>query len=90
MKWQDRDLILQLQIQPRASKDDIVGAQGERLKIRITAPPVDGQANQHLIRFLARTFKVSRSQVIIETGDSGRLKRVRIQQPKHLPDIFSS
>ena len=89
LHWQDRDLVLQVIIQPRASKDDIAGPQGDRLKIRITAPPVDGQANQHLIRFLAKTFKVPKSRVHIESGESGRLKRIRIQDPQQLPAILA-
>ena len=90
LQWQENDLILQVIIQPRASKDDIVGEQGERLKIRITAPPVDGQANQHLIRFLAKSFKVPKSRVIIESGETGRLKRIRIQNPQQLPTLITS
>ena len=90
LQWQENDLILQVIIQPRASKDDIAGPQGERLKIRITAPPVDGQANQHLIRFLAKTFKVPKSRVIIESGETGRLKRIRIQNPQQLPTLITS
>lgn len=89
LQWQDGDLILQVQIQPRASKDEIAGAQGERLKIRITAPPVDGQANQHLIRYLAKTFKVPKSRVIIESGENSRLKRIRIENPQKLPCSLS-
>lgn len=86
LQWQDGDLILQVQIQPRSSNDEITGTQGERLKIRITAPPVDGQANQHLIRFLAKTFKVAKSHITIESGETGRLKRIRIHNPQHLPE----
>lgn len=90
LQWQGRDLVLQVVIQPRASRDEIAGEQGDRLKIRITAPPVDGQANQHLIRFLAKTFKVAKSRVLIENGESGRLKRVRIQDPQQLPALLVS
>jgi uncharacterized protein (TIGR00251 family) len=85
LQWQGVDLVLHVIIQPRASKDEIAGPQGDRLKIRITAPPVDGQANQHLIRFLAKIFKVPKSRVQIESGESGRLKRIRIQDPQQLP-----
>ena len=53
--WQDDNLILNIRLQPRASCDEIVAIQADgRLKIRITAPPVDGKANDHLLQFLAR------------------------------------
>jgi uncharacterized protein (TIGR00251 family) len=81
-----RDLVLNVHLQPRASRDEIVGAQGTRLKIRITAPPVEGKANVHLLRFLAKAFGVARSQVVLLSGETSREKRVRVQQPKKIPD----
>jgi uncharacterized protein (TIGR00251 family) len=83
--WQGDDLLLDCHLQPRASCDELAGLHGERLKIRITAPPVDGKANAHLIRFLAEQFGVPKNQVIIEQGELGRLKRVRIRAPKQIP-----
>ena len=82
------DVILCVVIQPRASKDEIVGPQGDELKIRITSPPVDGKANAQLIAFLAKTFKVAKSRVLIEAGETGRHKRVRIRSVAQLPDIL--
>ena len=84
-QWDGEDLLLAVHIQPRASADSLDGTHGERLKIRLTAPPVDGKANSHLIRFLARHFDVPRSQVHLISGESGRAKRVRIQSPRQLP-----
>lgn len=84
-RWQDADLILECRLQPKAASDEIVGDHGAELKIRITAPPVDGKANAHLARFLAKSFGVSKSQVVIEKGELGRSKRVRIQSPKKIP-----
>lgn len=85
--WRDgRDLVLNIRLQPRASRDEIVGAQGTRLKIRITAPPVEGKANAHLVRFLAKAFGVSRSQVLLVSGEASREKRVRVEQPKKIPN----
>lgn len=89
MGWLRRDgpdLVLQVQIQPRASSDAIAGVLGDRLKIRLTAPPVEGKANEHLIAWLARLFGVSRNQVILERGASSKLKQVRIRSPKKLPE----
>lgn len=89
MGWLRRDgpdLVLQVQIQPRASSDAIAGVLGDRLKIRLTAPPVEGKANEHLIAWLARLFGVPRSQVILERGAGSRHKQVRIRCPKKLPE----
>jgi uncharacterized protein (TIGR00251 family) len=84
-QWDDEDLLLKVYIQPRASTDSLDGTHGDRLKIRLTAPPVDGKANSHLIRFLAECFGVPRSQVQLISGKSSRAKRVRIQRPRQTP-----
>ena len=84
-QWQNDDLVLDCRLQPKASSDEIVGDLGDELKIRITAPPVDGKANAHLTKFLAKSFGVSKSQVIIEKGELGRSKRIRIQSPVKIP-----
>lgn len=83
--WRDGDLILDVRVQPRASRDEICTVSDGRLRIRLTAPPVDGKANQQLIKFLARTFGVSKSRVELLSGSSGRNKRLRIHQPQRLP-----
>jgi hypothetical protein len=80
------DLVLQVRIQPRASSDAFAGVLGDRLKIRLTAPPVEGKANEHLIAWLARLFGVPRSQVILERGASSKHKQLRIRSPKKLPE----
>jgi uncharacterized protein (TIGR00251 family) len=85
-RWQGEDLLLTLRIQPRASRDEIAGPYGEALKVRITAPPVDGKANAHLLRFLAELFGVSPSSVELISGETGRDKRVKITRPQRLPD----
>lgn len=84
-QWDGEDLLLAVYIQPRASADSLDGTHGERLKIRLTAPPVDGKANSHLVRFLARHFGVPRRQVQLLSGESSRAKRIRIQRPRQLP-----
>ncbi|HSX91080.1 MAG TPA: DUF167 domain-containing protein [Pseudomonas sp.] len=85
-RWDGQDLILECHLQPKASSDAFAGLHGERLKIRLTAPPVDGKANAQLLAFLARAFAVAKSQVSLESGLQSRLKRVRIQQPQRLPE----
>ncbi|WP_192022990.1 DUF167 family protein YggU [Shewanella sp. WPAGA9] len=87
---QQDDLLLNLYVQPKASRDSIVGLHGHELKIAITAPPVDGKANQHLIKYLAKSFKVSKSDVMLLKGLQGRHKQVKIIQPKQLPEAISA
>ena len=83
--WQGEDLLLDCHLQPGAKRAEFAGQHGERLKIRISAPPVDGKANDALIRFLADAFAVSRQQVSLLSGQSSRQKRLRIQTPRQLP-----
>lgn len=85
VRGQEGILTLQCQIQPRASRDEFAGLHGGRLKIRITAPPVDGEANQHLVRFLAKAFGVPQKQVRIVRGEQGRAKTVCIEHPTRIP-----
>ena len=84
-RWEDTDLILNLRIQPRAAQDEFVGPYGNSLKIRLTAPPVDGKANEYLCVFLGEQFGVAKSQVTVLSGNANRNKRVRISSPRRLP-----
>ena len=77
------DVILSLRVQPKASRDELLW-QGEQLKLRITAPPVDGQANAHLVAFLAKLFRVAKRDVEILSGETGRENRIRIRSPQQL------
>ena len=86
-RWDEADLLLDCHLQPRASKDEFAGLHGERLKIRLTAPPLDGKANAQLLAFLAVAFGVAKSQVSLESGEQSRQKRVRIRQPQRLPAL---
>jgi uncharacterized protein (TIGR00251 family) len=87
-RWDGEDLVLTIKVQPRASRDELAEPLGDALKVRITAPPVDGKANAHLIAFLAKTFGVAKSAVLLESGDCGRNKRLRVQKPRRLPKII--
>jgi uncharacterized protein (TIGR00251 family) len=69
---------LSVRVQPRASQSAIVGIHGDALKIRLSAPPVDGAANAALIEFLADIFAVSRRSIRILAGESSRSKVVEI------------
>ncbi|MGL5358149.1 MAG: DUF167 family protein YggU [Shewanella sp.] len=86
VSWQQGNLLLNLYIQPKASRDNIVGLHGDELKIAITAPPVDGKANAHLSKYLAKVFKVPKSDVQIIKGELGRHKQIKVVTPKLIPE----
>ncbi len=71
-------VILNIHVQPRASKNQVCGLQGEALKIRLTSPPVEGAANKLCREYLADLFGVAKSYVEIISGETSRHKRVRI------------
>ncbi|CAK4070875.1 DUF167 family protein YggU [Vibrio sp. MarTm2] len=84
--WFDgEDLVLRLYIQPKASRDKLVGLHGDELKVAITAPPVDGKANAHLSKYLAKQFKVAKGLIKIEKGELGRHKQLRVNSPTQIP-----
>ncbi|MFT5236376.1 MAG: hypothetical protein ACI8SK_001645 [Shewanella sp.] len=87
---QQGDLLLNLYIQPKASRDQIVGVHGEELKIAITAPPIDGKANAHLTKFLSKTFKVPKGDIKILKGELGRHKQVKVISPRIIPENINS
>lgn len=74
--------MLELYVQPKASKDAIIGEYGQRLKVAITQAPQDGKANKHLIKFLAKYFGVPQSRAELLKGDSSKYKAVLIYTPK--------
>lgn len=88
-RWDGDDLILQLRIQPKASHDGFAEIMDGQRKLRITAPPVDGKANAHLIGYLAKQFGVAKGDVHILSGEGARQKRVRIQAPRKLPAVIA-
>jgi uncharacterized protein (TIGR00251 family) len=67
-----------VKVHPRAKKNAITGEVGDALKVALTAPPVDGKANQACIEFFANLLKVPRSSVTIAAGQSSRNKVVRV------------
>lgn len=71
-------MILDLHVQPGASRTEFAGKHGERLKVRLQARAVQGQANEALIEFLAAHFRVPRRNVRILSGLKSRQKRVEI------------
>ena len=67
-----------VRVVPRASKSEIVGEHDGALKVRVASPPVDGAANQELIKLLAKTFGVSKSDVEIVGGHASKIKQIQI------------
>jgi len=80
-RWHDGALILALHVQPGARRTAVVGAHGQRLKIALHAPPVDGKANAELLRFLAASLPVRRPAVRLIAGPASREKSVAIDCP---------
>jgi uncharacterized protein (TIGR00251 family) len=78
LKTQGALVYLRCKVQPRASKNELAGASGDELKIKITAPPVDSAANNALVQFLARALGCPRSTVRIVRGETSRHKLVSI------------
>jgi uncharacterized protein len=71
-------VILELHVQPGASRSEFAGRHGDRLKVRLAAPAVDGRANEALIEFLAAHYGVRKRDVRILSGLKSRQKRVEI------------
>ena len=69
---------VQVRVVPRASRNEVAGLVGDALKLRLRAPPVEGKANLALTEFLADQLGVRRRDIALISGETGRLKRVRI------------
>lgn len=72
-------VIFKAAIQPRGSRNEIVGLKGDALKIRLTAPPVQGAANKKCVEFLAESLKVRKSDVEIVQGQGSRIKQILVR-----------
>ena len=70
---------IRLHVQPRASRSELAGRHGDAIKVRLTAPPVDGAANEAMLQFLAVRLQVPRSALSLVSGGSGRSKVVAIE-----------
>ena len=71
-------VVLEVLVQPRASRTRAAGEHGGRLKIQLAAPPVDGEANRALVEFLAEELGVRKVDVAILRGETGRRKTIRV------------
>jgi uncharacterized protein (TIGR00251 family) len=71
-------VVLELIVTPRASRTRVAGERGDRLRIQLAAPPVEGRANEALVAFLAEALGVRRAEVRLVRGEAGRRKTVRV------------
>jgi len=74
----DLGLTFKVLVQPRSSKNEIKGLHDDALKVRITAPPVDGAANKACLKFLAKYLDVPASSLAVVSGMSSRTKHIRV------------
>jgi len=84
----DGTLIFKVRVVPRASRSELVGEHDGALRVRIAAPPIDGAANDELVRLLARVFAVPRSAIDITAGHAAKLKTVCVAGGR--PDLLKS
>lgn len=74
----DGGSLLRIHVQPRASRTEIAGRHGDALKVRLKSPPVDGAANEELLRFLAGMLEVPRATLSLVRGGSSRAKTIQV------------
>jgi uncharacterized protein len=84
-RWDGDTLILELRLQPRASDNALLGIVDGRVRMHVTAAPVDNAANQRMVAILAKAFGVAKSRVRLLAGASNRDKRVAIEGPRRTP-----
>lgn len=86
----DEGAVLALHVQPKAARTEYVGVHGDALKFRVAAPPVDGAANEEICRYLAERFGLRKGDVIVQTGQASRHKRIILKrvQAKRVRDIL--
>lgn len=75
LKPHPQGTLLSLHVQPRSSRNQIVGLLGDSLKVKLTSPPVDGAANKCCVEYLAKLLGLAKSQVQLVAGDKARQKR---------------
>jgi uncharacterized protein (TIGR00251 family) len=80
------DITLNLHVQPGAKRSEITGLHGDALKIRLAAPPIEGRANEALLKFIAKLFNVPLRQVELKRGERSRDKIILVQRSHVKPD----
>lgn len=72
-------VLIDILVVPRASRERFGPIHGDRIKVSVTSPPVDGAANQAIVKLIAKTLGIAKAEVEVVTGLSSRRKRVRVQ-----------
>lgn len=89
--WHGKDVVLMVRATPNAKKSEVMGWEelpddgGQALKVRLAAPPAEGKANKALCEYLAKLFAVPKRQVTLISGDTSRIKRIKIEGVEELP-----
>ena len=87
-QWEEDTLVLNILGTPSAKKDAIGKVKGNQLKVSVTAAPVAGKATDHMVRFLAKEFGVSTSDIVVVFGRMNINKQLRIKEPKTVPTVI--
>jgi len=74
LRQTDQGVILPVKVIPKASKEQIVGWQDDRLKIKVCAPPEKGEANRAVVRLLSKTLNIPQNRIVLLRGETSRLK----------------
>lgn len=82
---QGERILLTLHVQPGAKHTAVAGLHGDALKIRLATPPIEGRANEALLRFIADSFQVPLRNVELKQGEQSRHKRVEVRGSQVLP-----
>lgn len=82
LKETENGIQFKIKVQPRSGRNEIKGIMGDALKIKITAPPVDGEANEACLRLLAQWLEIPKSRVSLLTGQTSTQKMVLAQGVK--------
>lgn len=90
VRWRDKTLILQVYVQVRASRNEVSSWHTRGLKVRLKAPPVDGEANKQLTKFLAKQFTIPTSRIELLKGATSLQKTLAIENPATIPDWLTS
>jgi uncharacterized protein YggU (UPF0235/DUF167 family) len=85
VRWDGENLILEIRLQPRASGNALLGIENGRLRIRVTAAPVDDAAKLGMMAILAKEFGVAKSRVRLLAGSRHRNKRAAVETPRRRP-----
>lgn len=88
----DEGIVFQVRVVPRSSRSEVAGIQGDSLKVRLKAPPVEGRANEECIRFLAGLLGVKRDRVRILSGLKSKTKTIAVSglQKKDLETVMTT